>query len=181
MAATLRMSHRTLNLCTHSLLFWFLTQWRRSWHYNPLKCPSRWEILIAAPGRHASLKGEKKHSAFFLTCPEQGLEQRWACQGGRWSATSAPPLAPPSSSSPRAALGRTGWAPQSLGKARGCETHPPSSAAPCLSRNRRATFQKLWKHKYKDLYFKDVVKCWPKKESFELKVCDSQFSVLNPF
>lgn len=59
------MSHRTRNLCTHSLLFWFLTQWRSSWHYNPLNCPSRWEILIAAPGCHASLKAEKKHNAFF--------------------------------------------------------------------------------------------------------------------
>lgn len=152
MAATLGMSHRTLNPCTHSLLFGFLTQWRSSWHWNPLNCPFRCEILIAAPRAlfpltQPFIQVKEETQCIFLTCPERGLERRWACRGGQWNATSAPPLAPPSSSSPRAALGRTGWAPRSLGKARSCETHPPSSSAPCSSRNRRASFQKLWKHK----------------------------------
>lgn len=91
------------------------------------------EVLTAEPRTlsppHSaphSNQSEKKHKVFFLTCPERGLEQRWACRGGRWSATSAPPWAPPTSSSPGAALGRTGWAPRSLGEARGREhTHPP--------------------------------------------------------
>lgn len=115
-----------------------------SWVLDPVKllmtllssCPFRCETLIAAPRtsfpltwHFAQTNQGRNTTRFVLTCPERGLEQRWACLGGRSSATSAPTWGPPASSSPGAALGHTDWAPRSLRKARGCETHPPSSAA----------------------------------------------------
>lgn len=102
-----------------------------SWVLDPVKewmvsSSSNWafrcENLITAsrtwlPLTLLSPKDQRWNAKYlFLTCPERGPEQRWACRGGRLSATSAPPLIPPSSSFPRAGLGPTGWAPQSLGK-----------------------------------------------------------------
>lgn len=151
-----RMSHRTLKPCTHTLLLRFLTQWRSSRPSPPPTCPFRSEVFIAELrtlfplhlALHSSWRRNTRNLS--LTCPERGLEQRWACRGGRWSATSAPPWAPPTSSSPRAALGRTGWAPRSLGKARGCKhTRPPPQLPDSIKKKKkkRASFEKLRKHK----------------------------------
>lgn len=170
-----RMSHPTLNPRTLALLLQFLMWGRSSWHYHLLNCPFRCEILIVAARTHTRQRRNTMH--FFLTCPERGLEQRWACPGGQWSATWGPPLAPPSSSSPGGALGHRGWAPQSLGKARGHETYPLSSSTPRFCENRRASFNKLWKHKrYREntQHFKDVVQCW-----WRMEILNSKYAIHN--
>lgn len=102
-----------------------------------------------------------KYQAFFLTCPERGLEQRWACRGGRWSATSAPPSALPSSSFPRGGLGPTGWAPQSLGRQESMN-HTSLPSATHLCKDRTASYQMPRKPRQLreviNHWFKEVIK-----------------------
>lgn len=67
---------------------------------SPPTCPFRSEVFIAELrtlfplhlALHSSWRRNTRNLS--LTCPERGLEQRWACRGGRWSFTSAPPWAP---------------------------------------------------------------------------------------
>lgn len=186
-----RMSHRTMKRCTHTLLLRFLTQWRSSRPSPPPTCPFR-EVFIAELrtlfplhlALHSSWRRNTRNLS--LTCPERGLEQRWACRGGRWSATSAPPWAPPTSSSPRAALGRTGWAPRSLGKARGCEhTCPPPQLPDSIKKKKKSKFWKAKKTQITQSAGKiNILKMWliaDEEENPEFRVSNSQFLVSNTF
>lgn len=147
-----------------TLSFRFLTQWRSSLIFSSYLPFQEWgfhcrtqDPVPTSLGTSPSWRRNTRNLS--LTCPERGLEQRWACRGGRWSLHQPhhEHLQPAALQEPH--LVAQAELHEAWGKQEAV-LYPPPPQLPDSIKKKRASFEKLRKHKSPRVQGKSHLKMW---------------------